>query len=116
MCCEDVAIDWEKKGEAETILLSGASQELVGPDKFRYSLLIGQPDVGTVWVSIDTAAVAGGGILMTPAMPPIILCRSDLGSAIGKGFYCIGAGGATKITVIECLLLPGGICHGKGYG
>lgn len=110
MCCEDVKIDYGKYGIGKVVTLGVASGEILGPDPYRWSILIGQVASGTAWIIPEGPAVLGNGFEMATVQAPLMLTREMVGDLIGRPWFAIHSVGGINIYVVESLITLDGVC------
>lgn len=110
MCCEDIKIQYSKHSVGRLVALTGASQLLVSPDPYRWSIVVGQVASGNAWIIADQVAVVGNGFQLATVQAPLVLTRDEVGDTVSKAFYIIHSAGGVNIWVVETFLLPGGVC------
>lgn len=110
MCCEDLKISESIWGEGHTIAIVAGDQEILPADPHRVSIIFGQPDAGTVRLTAGNDDAAGAGLLLGPALPPVLIDKWRHGQLVTKSWRGFAAG-ATSLYVLESLLSPQNPCN-----
>lgn len=104
MCMEDIRLGRESKTGEKTVTVQTSSTLLVGPDKFRTSLIISTGVTNRVTLSVNNPAVNGSGMILHAGTAPLKLCLANDGDIVTRGFYAIANAASEVITVWETSL------------
>lgn len=87
-------------------LVAVTSTLLVPYDKDRVTLVISPPLAQALRLSLRTDAATALGILLTSAMPPLVLTLGDHGALVMGPIYALKTAGGEAITCWDTALGP----------
>lgn len=101
---EDVRIGRDTATVEHIVLLTNASLPVIDHSRERTKLVIYPPLSGTLTLSIANPVIAGRGIILPAASPPIVMNVETHGDAVTKQWYGIHSVGNVRFTWYEGIL------------
>jgi len=101
MCLDDIRIGRNTISGETVLTLSTTSSRPISDAPTRVGLIFHPPSSGVVTISMAPTAVAGQGIQLTPASPPLIFRTQSDGDLAQRGWSMVADAGAPTMMVIE---------------
>lgn len=91
MCMQDLCIGLATDvGEMPGSVTNVVTQQ-IGGDPNRTLLIIGPPNVGSIWLTTSNSPAVGVGIQVSSNDPPFVMDVSTFGQLVQKGWNIIGS-------------------------
>lgn len=107
MCMEDVKLGRETQPVYTTVTAGTTAAQLVEGSGARWSLVIGPPSSGVIWVLPGYTVKAGQGFCLASGDPPLRFEVSDDGQMVMEPWFVIADAGAPIVPVVATRLLRG---------
>lgn len=106
MCWEDVRIARQvTQAETRGVVVAGTATKISDQDDTRFSIIIGPPDLGNVYISTVRPSAVGQGVKMGIASNPLTLTLAEYASMVTGELWAISDAPPSTVGVIDNSLL-----------